>query len=301
MNYRHPHDRIVRKVFSMEKYALDLFRLIFLPDEFMLFDWTTLTGEMNNLIGPDGKEVRCDLVFSVRLVENPSEEVKVVLLIEHKSYQDAHLFKQLLNYQASIYHNMDHGVILPILIYHGEKKDWGGPLNFQDSRQNIPQKFLAKFKNNILNFKVKLLNLQLLDIARQAGDLTTRPILFILQHGRQINEEVVVNCYAMGRELKEEDRTFLLGEASLYMNEQNLAFDRARLEEIGREVLRGDEIMPTLREEFMKEGLEQGKKEGLKSTALRMLKDGLDMETIRKYTGLLEREIRELKRSASTN
>ena len=67
--------------------------------------------------------------------------------------------------------------------------------------------------------------------------------------------------------------------------------------------------MPTLREEFMKEGLEQGleqgKKEGLrkgiKSTALRMLKDGLDMETIRKYTGLLEQEIRELKRSASTN
>jgi len=77
----------------------------------------------------------------------------------------------------------------------------------------------------------------------------------------------------------------------------------------------GGEIMPTLaqqmkeefREEFMEtigpqlidEGKKEGKKEGMEELAInaakKKLEDGLPIETISKYTGLMEKEIERLR------
>jgi predicted transposase YdaD len=65
----------------------------------------------------------------------------------------------------------------------------------------------------------------------------------------------------------------------------------------------GGEIMPTLaqqmKEEFREEFIEtigpQLKKEEKEDTAKKMLEDGLPIETISKYTGLMKNEIEKLR------
>jgi predicted transposase/invertase (TIGR01784 family) len=46
--------------------------------------------------------------------------------------------------------------------------------------------------------------------------------------------------------------------------------------------------------EGKREGRKEGMEENAKETAKRMLEDGLPIETISKYTGLTEKEVKEL-------
>ena len=60
----------------------------------------------------------------------------------------------------------------------------------------------------------------------------------------------------------------------------------------------GGDIMQTLAEQLKQEGIkigeEKGKNEEKKETAKKMLEDGLPIETISKYTGLMKKEIERL-------
>jgi predicted transposase/invertase (TIGR01784 family) len=62
--------------------------------------------------------------------------------------------------------------------------------------------------------------------------------------------------------------------------------------------IEGGDIMPTLAQRWKDEGKQEGLKEGIeinaKETARKMLEDGLTVETISKYTGLTEKEIKTL-------
>ena len=49
------------------------------------------------------------------------------------------------------------------------------------------------------------------------------------------------------------------------------------------------------REEGIRKGRKEGKKEGIYETAKKMLKDKIGIETIKKWTGLTEKEIEEIK------
>ena len=172
------HDHLFKDVYTKEKYSLDLFRLIFTKKEYSLFNWKTLKAEVTTFIDPQWHEKRTDVIFSVELKEN-GKQANIVLLLEHKSSQESNVLKQLLDYQALIY-SRHNGPVIPIIIYHGKKKRWDKPLNFHDSLEGWTPILKELFGDNILNFKCKLLNIQLLDIDTDAKDLTSKPILYIL-------------------------------------------------------------------------------------------------------------------------
>lgn len=48
------------------------------------------------------------------------------------------------------------------------------------------------------------------------------------------------------------------------------------------------------KKEGKREGIEEGMEKKAKETAKKMLEDGLPIETISKYTGLTEKEVKEL-------
>ncbi len=58
--------------------------------------------------------------------------------------------------------------------------------------------------------------------------------------------------------------------------------------------IEGGEILETLAQRLRNEGKEKWMKEGKLETAKRMLHDGLPIESIAKYTGLTEDEIKAL-------
>ena len=134
------HDRFVKKLLSdFKEFPLDVFRLVFTPSEFRLFRWDTIKTKTNTYVTENYEEKLTDAVFSVSLKNNKT--ANIVLLIEHKSYQQSQdreegLLMQLLQYQAAIY-SQNSGPIIPIVIYHGRRKDWKEPKTFQDSLRGL--------------------------------------------------------------------------------------------------------------------------------------------------------------------
>jgi predicted transposase/invertase (TIGR01784 family) len=58
--------------------------------------------------------------------------------------------------------------------------------------------------------------------------------------------------------------------------------------------IEGGDIMPSLAQRLIEQGIEQGTAKKAKETARQMLNDDIPIERIIKYTGLTEKEIKEL-------
>ena len=101
------HNALFNETFINEKYGLDIFRLVFKPSEFKLFDWKTLKPEMTVFMGEEGNEKRIDLLFSVQ-VKGSKKQVRIFFLLEHKSHQDPQLLQQVLGYQTCIYNRWNY-------------------------------------------------------------------------------------------------------------------------------------------------------------------------------------------------
>ena len=124
-----PHDQFFKVIYSSPENALDLFKIILPKDFYNQCNWKTLKAEKRDWIGK-----QADLIFSVALKTFPKRRIKIVLLIEHKSYYSKDLFKQVLNYQNSIYQEDQSGDILaviPILFFITGKNPINGKFSFK--------------------------------------------------------------------------------------------------------------------------------------------------------------------------
>ena len=319
------HDILFKDIFEDKKYCLDILRLVFTPTEFGLFSWKTLKSEATFFLDEEWKERRADLVFSAKLRNGKS--AKIVLLLEHKSYQDTSLLKQLLEYQARIYTRKKKTecidvAVIPIVVYHGREKRWKGPLRFQDSIQGLSPDLRRHFGENILDFKCRLFNLQNMDSWRKKN-LTTAPILFTMASIWRVKEESVAEVFQLAKKLNWKEREELLKKAATYINHCNKKFTLKRLQKIEARVIKNgeDRIMPAVksildvareemreeareearkeaREEALEEGIEKGREEGewkkAQEIAKTLLASGMDFKFVAKTTGLSLKEVKKL-------
>ncbi|MDQ6481367.1 Rpn family recombination-promoting nuclease/putative transposase [Dyadobacter sp. LHD-138] len=135
-----PHDTFFRGILADKEVASDYFKA-YLPTfvtEKLDFDTLVQTGE--SYISKQLKESFSDVVFTCKLKEG-ERQVKVSLLIEHKSYIDKYTPIQLGSYifsglQKQLDNREKLSIIIPILFYHGEErweyKDLSGLFNNPD-------------------------------------------------------------------------------------------------------------------------------------------------------------------------
>ena len=309
------HDAFFKEIYSQTKYCLDIFRLIFTPKQFALFDWDTLISEATVAVDSKWKETRADLVFSVKL-KQIKKPVRIIFLLEHKSYQNPMLLKQLLAYQVDRYLKEDCPII-PILVYHGREKAWRATLSFQKSLVDLTPEIEREFGQNIFNFTCKLLNIQNIDVQRgKARTLTSRPILYILRHIWQVDATVLAQLFKIGEKLTAEERDVLVKRSIDYARGYNRSLTWQVVERIEQDTIKNEEkkIMPVLKsfldeavEEAVEEGLKKGLKKGLEKglekgrqeVALKMIKGGVDLRTILDCTGLSEKELERLRKQAA--
>ena len=76
-----------------------------------------------------GDEKKADLVFSVKLKKN-RKSANLVMLLEHKSYNDTQLMQQILEYQTILY-SKHKRLVIPILVAQGPE-NLKKRLHFQD-------------------------------------------------------------------------------------------------------------------------------------------------------------------------
>ena len=301
------HDAFFKEIYSQKRYCLDIFRLIFTPKQFALFDWDTLKSEATVSVDNQWREKRADLVFSVKL-KRIKKPVRIIFLLEHKSYQYPILLKQLLAYQVAQYIKEDCPII-PILIYHGREKTWQAPLSFQKSLVGLTPEIEREFGQNIFNFTCKLLNIQNIDVQRgKARTLTSRPILYIMRHVWQVDAEVLAQLFKIGEKLTAEERDVLIKRSIDYARGCNRSLTWQVVERIEQDTIKSKEkkIMPVLKsfiDEAAEEGLKKGRQEGLEKgrqeIALKMIKGGVDPKTILDCTGLSEKELERLRKQAA--
>lgn len=103
------------------------------------------------------REHRADLVVSVRL--KTDENLSIYVLTEHKSQPDRDLTAQLLKYQTHLYVQQKAAAVLPIVVYHGQRKNWPNWRDFVQSR-NLPNRFAEDFAEMLVSFGVAIVNLR---------------------------------------------------------------------------------------------------------------------------------------------
>ncbi len=302
------HDHLFKEVYSQPKYCVDILSLVFSTEEMSLFDWTTLKTEATTFVDKQFREKRMDLLVSA-LFKGSRKPARVLFLMEHKSQEDPELLRQFLMYQAGIYQST-RDPVLPIFINQSPNKTWKGSLDFHGFLDNFEGELKKRFKENVLNFRPRVLNIQALDIDKAKG-LTTCPILYILKHIWNLNAKKIKGLFTIGRGLSQNEREALIVRAVDYVRQYDPNFNWKIVREIEQTTVKKEErvMAPLLqysldeaREEGLKkgrlEGIEKGMEKGMQAVALNMLKAKADLSFISKMTGLSEAEIEKLKNNS---
>ncbi len=316
------HDHLFKEVYSKPRHCVDILKLVLSKKEMALFDWNTLKTEATTFIDKSASEKRMDLLVSA-LLKDSRKPAKVLFLMEHKSQKDPELLRKFLIYQTGIYRDV-RDPVLPVFINQSPNKTWKGPVDFHGFLNNFQGILKKHFKDNVLNFRPRVLNIQALDIDCQAKGLTTRPILYILKNIWNLNEKKLRELFTISRGLSQKEREALIMLAVDYVRRYDQSFTWNIIQELEIQTVRkGERIMTPLlqssldeaREEGMsvgmrkgrlagkKEGLEKGmsagmekgRQEGQKELILNMLKKSADLSFISEITGLSEEEINKLK------
>ena len=110
----------------------------------------------------------------------------------------------------------------------------------------------------------------------------------------------------MGTSLGGKDQKFLIQKAVDYIrrNDPNFTLSVLRkkesIEEEQRIMLALQCSLDEAEEKGIKKGLQKGRKEGREETALRMVENGLEVDTICLCTGLTSEEVEELRKKAKS-
>ena len=308
------HDHFFKEVYSQPKYCVDILSLVLSEKEMSLFDWNTLGTETTTFIDQSAREKRMDLLVSA-LLKDSKKPAKILFLMEHKSQKDPELLRQFLMYQAVIYQRKKDPV-LPVFINQSQNKTWKEPLDFHGFLDNFTGELKQSFKENVLNFRPRVLNIQALDMDEAKG-LTTRPILYILKHIWKLDEQKVKELFTIGRDLDEQDRMLLIDTAVDYVRRYDPRFTWDIVEEIATQTIgKGEAMTPALRsslEEEREKGLLQGKQEGRMEGKMegrmeerqmviaKMLQEKMQISVISKVTGLSKAQIKKLQNGTRRN
>ena len=303
------HDIFFKEIYTQTKYCLDLFRLLFTPQEMALFDWNTLKSEVTTFIDQDLKEKRTDLLLSAQLKETQNQTVGMLFLVEHKSSPAPRIHQQLLEYQTSIYKKAKLPII-PIVIYHGRQKDWKEPLAFQDSLKSFQSSLKQHFGKNVLNFSYRLLNISKLNVRdAKTESLLSRPVLFILQNIWQLDVNKIRELFILSQVISIGKRRKLIDKVVDYISRYDPNFSWTVVREIEAKTITDKEerVMAPLQyslDEAMAKGIKKGilqgelkgREEERRQVIANMFQENADIPFIAKVMGLSEEDIKKLQK-----
>lgn len=118
-----PHDSLFHFAFRWVRHARSWFRSLVAPQSAATIDWPSMTPAPEKVRGRQLRMKVTDLLFEARLLLTRH---RLFFAPEHKSYQDAQLRGQLLDYVVHVRHSGRDGrddpppLVLVAVLYHGE-------------------------------------------------------------------------------------------------------------------------------------------------------------------------------------
>ncbi|MBE7471959.1 MAG: Rpn family recombination-promoting nuclease/putative transposase [Anaerolineales bacterium] len=274
-----PHDSFFKDLFTRQEAAHDFLKHYLPPDVAAALDPTRLEIRKDSFIDPDLQAHFSDILYRVGLVQGNAAYVYV--LFEHKSYPEPRIAWQLLRYMARIWEQADKQgepllPVLPLVVYHGRQRwqvarrfsalfDLPGELRpylpeFEYHLADLSQYSQADIKDRVeraVILQLGLLSLKYIyaeDVGEQLEKIIRLALALLEQRtGLEYINTILRYMVAGSDKLSEEQlRTIVL-----------------------RVIEEGDELMPTIAEQWIEQGqaigLEKGREEG-REAALNILR-----------------------------
>jgi predicted transposase/invertase (TIGR01784 family) len=180
-----PHDALFKAAFSQPARAAELLRSFLDPALCARIDWTSLVLHNASFVDDKLRAQHADLLFTARAADR---EIRIYLLLEHKSGPDRWVALWLLRYMVNIWvaHVETHRKarrlppILPVVIHHGDR-GWSVDREFS-AIVDIPD----GFADHVPQFRFAFEDLATVDAdtLRTRGSAATRVALLALKETR---------------------------------------------------------------------------------------------------------------------
>jgi predicted transposase/invertase (TIGR01784 family) len=291
MKIQTPHDRFFKETFGKIEVAKD-FLENYLPDSIIkIIDVNTLEPQKDSFIDENLKVMFADMLFKVDINK---KEGYIYFLFEHKSSTSKNISFQLLKYMIQIWEYIIENkgmeevpIILPIVIYHGERS-WkvnptlGGMIKGYDMLPKDVQK-------HIPDYEYLLYDVSRFSDEEIKGGVINKIIMTTLRDIMTKDEEgIIASIYKMAEylvQLKDRQTGTKYFEILMrYIFNAKPNFSKETANEIKSNIEttypEGSEVIMTLAEklreegkkEGRQEGRQEGKKEGLIDSAIRVLR-----------------------------
>jgi predicted transposase/invertase (TIGR01784 family) len=283
------HDNFIRSILANKNIAVDYFRNYLPAFIGQQLDFSTLTQLPDTYLSEELQKTMSDIAYTC-CKKNSTQEIKISLLVEHKSFPDKYTPIQIGCYifsalQKQVANKEPLSIVIPVLLYHGRGK-WKyqtlvGLLGDPEAewKQFIPDfSYIYNNLGNISDEKITALNNKFLAAS-----------LLALKHSFQ-KDWIEQNMLQM-LILTEKTSADLQRSFAVYL------FNRSGLKEI--EIRQLLESLPGALKKTVMSTLdiliEKGRKEEARNIALAMKQEGLPLEQISKFTKLTVEEIKKLK------
>jgi predicted transposase/invertase (TIGR01784 family) len=296
------HNNMFIKTFSDPENMKILLKMALPKALFQAIDFSEMNIDFTTYVSDDLKDYYSDIVVKTLMKtddgEGESIPLDIYILVEHKTEAKNQSLVQILKYlyhewQKDVDQNKLLRVIIPLVFYHG-KEPW-----------NVPRSFVDQFdvsdeiKEYLLNYRYILFDTKdwdfLVEENRELKDNVFLITSLVLMKGAYNEDmETVKAIFKLWHEkgfISNKDKVLFFLIYVAYIRDIPLEQLKKTLEE---SKIEGGDIMPSLAQRLIEQGMERGAKKNAKEIARQMLNDDFPIERIIKYTGLTEKEIKEL-------
>lgn len=302
-----PHDKFFKEFFGRKEIAKSFLREYLPQSLHNRFDFSTLAIKKDSYIDKELAEHFSDILYQIKISGKTSY---IYFLFEHKSYADSWYSFQILRNRVKIWESFCKQnkkasklpVIIPVVIYHGEGK-W-------KLRNSIAPLFeeMVGTEKYIPESKCEIFDISHLPDEQIRGEILLRVQLLTLKYiFRPELFDKLPEIFKLLATLSNKSRATEYLEVLLrYMT---ASIDAQKADDLKKEVQKaiktGDDIMPTIAEKWVQEGMEKGIEKGmekgmeksLESVCRKCFERGMDNEQISAITGLSTNKIEQLRKS----
>jgi predicted transposase/invertase (TIGR01784 family) len=306
-NVSQPHDKLIKRLLSNPKTAIDILNL-YLPQEVAsLIDLTNLSLQRDSFIDDEHRAFAVDLLYKTTF---DGEEGHLWILLEHQRKPDPWLPVRIFKYMATIWDHLrktskTHQIplIYPIIIYNGDRP-YHYSLTFQDmiTPEASKKLFSSFFKTpfcmiDLATIQDEVLKNQLQEHVRGIAVLLTLKHVFD-KNLQIIFEQLLVDAYQQLDQMGNQDD---VADMLSYLLKENEGLQEDQFwyiinQKFSRKV---EEKTMTIAQKIEARGFEKGIEKSNEAIAKRMLSEGYDLNTIKRLTDLTSEKLIALQKAHS--
>ena len=294
MSTHTPHDHFFRESFGrpqivrsyLQEYLPTDLRAELNLDELKLQDGSFIDEEL--------REHQSDLLYRTTLRAS-GLSAYLYFLFEHKSTPELLIGLQLLRYQLRFWEDQVKqkrplSPIIPLVVYHGEKQ-WSVPTDFF-SLLGAPE----ALRPYLLDFHYQLRDFSYLSDEEIRGEVWLRVCLRVLRaiYDPQLQHQLEPLVELIFKLLEKETGLEYIRTVLYYMTRATGKVSREQMEQaLLAQGPQGEQVMTTIAQEYIEQGLEQGRLEATQRIARQLLKLH-NVVTVSEITGLSLEEVKAL-------